>query len=291
MTDPMPKDQVATTPPPADQQQSSAENGIKWTREHWLAFWANIASFLNVGFAAVAFLILVRTLWITQESLAAAQRSVVEAHEQVVHARRQADAAENQLIASTRAQLKILDFTRFNNARIGSEIPDVGLVVWFDFSVSYRNFGTSPAEDIFFNSHIFVVGAGPSPKRTCEEDRRRAQSLPTDIVFPQEKGGTWFGTQVLFSDLQKQASEVRAVQPLSPIYLGAIGCLVYRSGSQGKLYVTGFNADLHAANPQLRRQRSYVPLYDIVSALADSRPTKAGTEVRMEVKVHDAWAD
>ena len=203
----------------------------------------------------------------------------------------QADIAENQLAVTTRARLKLLDFASPNGARIGGEIPSLGTVIWFNFNVGYRNFGPSPAEDIFFELHVFVVGAGPSPKKTCEGDKRQARGFPANVVFPQEKGGDGFGVQVLFRDLQEQAAEVHTIQPSSPIYLGVIGCLVYHSGSKGDVYVTGFNGSLHPVGSQYGKPATYVPLYDILSKLVGNRPVKVGTEVKMEVRIDDVWVN
>ena len=261
---------------PTEEEHRAAEQAY-WSQQLWL-------NWLSFTAAAIAAITAVGVLIYTH--IAAG-----EAHEQAVQARRQANAAESQLIATTRAQLKLLNFTGPDDARIGGEIPGLGTVIWFDFNVNYKNFGPSPAENIFFNPHIFVIGAGPSPNKTCEGDKRWAQGFPANVVFPQEKGGAGFGVQVLFKDLQEQAAEVHAVQPSSPIYLGVIGCLVYRSGSKRDIYVTGFNGSLHLASPQYDKPGEYVPLYDVLSKLVGSRPVNVGTKVGMEVKTENAWTN
>lgn len=81
MTDSVPENETSPAPPTAANEQDGAKCQVKWTREHRLAVWANAASFASAGFAAAAFLILLKTLWATQDSLAAAQRQVETAKE------------------------------------------------------------------------------------------------------------------------------------------------------------------------------------------------------------------
>lgn len=205
-----------------------------------------------------------------------------EAHEQVVQARRQADAAEDQLIATTRARLKLMPITDAYVTK--AESIDVA---WFNFKPTYKNFGPTPAENISFQPHIFVVGAGSSPRKTCETGW--GWTMPdasTDIVFSQEEGGNvWVGIQVPLQKLKDAAATVLAIQPSTTVYLGVVGCLLYRSGSSANTYVTGFVGSLHIAGQEQGKPEEYVPLYDIITTGGD--PMKIG----MEVKSEGAWAD
>lgn len=212
-----------------------------------------------------------------------AYRAANEAHEQAVQARRQADAAESELIATTRARLKLVAITDAYVSRAkGSD------VAWFYFKPTYKNFGPSPAEDIFFEPHIFVVGAaGPSSEQACKTGEGWIAREPiADIVFPQDEGGgAWIGAQVPLQKLKEGAAKIHAIQPSATVYLGVVGCLLYRSGSTGGPYVTGFTADLHPASAQPVRPEKYIPIYDILTA------SDASLKIEMQVKVLGAWAD
>lgn len=205
-----------------------------------------------------------------------------EAHEQVVQARRQAVAAEDQLTVTTRARLKLLPITDAYVAK-----AEGVNVAWFNFKPTYKNFGPTPAENISFQPHIFVVGAGSSPRKTCETGW--GWTMPdasTDIVFSQEEGGNvWVGIQVPLQKLKDAAATVLAIQPSTTVYLGVVGCLLYRSGSSANTYVTGFVGSLHIAGQEQGKPEEYVPLYDIITTGGD--PMKIG----MEVKSEGAWAD
>lgn len=209
-------------------------------------------------------------------------RAVNEAHEQVVQARRQADAAEDQLIATTRARLKLMPITEAYVAK--AEGVDVA---WFNFKPTYKNFGPSPAEEVSFQPHIFVVGAGPSPKQACKTGPGwMSHDFPADIIFPQDEGGGgWFGVQVPLQRLKEEAATILAVQPSTPIYLGVVGCLVYRSGSGTNTYVTGFLGDLHMDEGREVKPEDYIPLYDVLTS--DDSPAEIG----MKINTLNAWAD
>jgi hypothetical protein len=281
MTDSLPQDQAPTAPPGAQGKQHGAQHRVKWTREHRLTWWANAASFLSAGAAAAAFVLLFLTLRATQESLVAARASVAEAHEQAVQARRQANIAESQLVATTRARLKL---TAITDAYV-SRAKGVD-VAWFRFEPAYKNFGPSPAENIFFEPYVFIVGAGPSPKQVCGTGPGWIAHEPSaDIVFPQDEGeGSW-AVQVPLQRLKEEAAKVLAVQPSQPVYVGVVGCLLYRSGSDADTYVTGFVADLHLAGPEQDKPGKYIPLYNVL--MAGNGPVEVG----IEVKTTDAWAD
>lgn len=209
-------------------------------------------------------------------------RAATEAYEQAVQARRQADAAEDQLIATMRARLKLAAIT----AAYVTKAEGVD-VAWFNFKPTYKNFGPSPAENISFEPHIFVVGAGPSPRQVCKTGVgwiMRDDS--TDIVFLQDEGGeVWVGVQVPLQELKEDAATVLSIQPSAPVYLGVVGCLLYRSGSSTDTYVTGFVGDLHMAGGQQVKPEEYVPLYDIL--IAGNGPVK----VEMKINSLSAWAD
>jgi len=281
MTDSVPENETATAPPAADGGQNGTKDRVKWTREHRLAFGANIASFASAAAATAAFALLFLTLQATRDSLTAARNAVSEAHEQAVQAKLQTDIAQKGLVAVTRARLKLITMTSGSVDRASG-----GGVAWFNFKPAYKNFGQAPAQDIFFHPHIFVVGAGPAPKETCEEDKRLFRDSFTEVIFPQDGGGVdWVGVQIPLQVLDAQAAEVRAVQPSATIYLGVIGCLIYKSTSGNDIYATGFVGDLRLNNGGHPKPSEYVPLYNILTE--GGRSAKIG----MEIRALSAWAD
>ena len=274
MTDRPPPDEAPPAPPTTDQEQSPADGRVKWTRDQKLAWWANAASFVNVGAALAAFLLLVQTLRITQDTLAVSQQTVEET-------KRQADIAQDALVAATRARLKV---TAITNVLV-TRLPSSG-AGRFHFKPTYKNFGQSPAQDIFFSPHVFVVGAGPPPKRTCEGDKGRFEGASTEIVFPQDEGGQQqTGVQIQLNDIEAQAAKVRAIQPTATIYLGIIGCLTYRSTGSDDIHVTGFEGGLHPLDKKDAEQWSYISLYDVLMDGGGPMNTE------IQVKVLSAWAD
>jgi hypothetical protein len=207
-------------------------------------------------------------------------------------ARRQADTAQDALLASTRARLKIVSIEDDSVARgdfsvaTRGDIPDV---VWFNFEPHYKNYGLAPAQDIDFSPRIFVVGTGLAP--SCQERAggwELSEGTSAEVVFPQDDG--WeqqIGVQVPLDELSKGAAEVHAIQPSYPIYLGVVGCLFYRSSDRtGRTaaYVTAFSGDLQRADsdPDLPNDPS---IYDIITK--DDRPIR----LKIKVKILRAWAD
>ncbi len=208
-------------------------------------------------------------------------RAANEAHEQAVQARRQADAADGQLIATTRARLKLVAIT---DAYV-TKAEDVD-VAWFNFKPTYKNFGPSPAENAVFVPHVFVVGAGPSPREACKTGAGwTMRDISQEIVFPQDEGGGWVGVQVPLRELKEEAARVLAIQPSATVYLGIVGCLLYQSANGADTYVTGFVGDLHMAGGQQDNPDKYIPLYSVVISGSEA------VEVGVEVKRLGAWAD
>ncbi|MDR3533911.1 MAG: hypothetical protein P4L90_25525 [Rhodopila sp.] len=216
------------------------------------------------------------------KAVEAGRDAVAEAHEQALQAKRQAQIAQEALLASTRARLKI---TAIANASVtGSG----GSAAWFNFTPTYKNFGRSPAQGIFFNPHIFVVGAGPSPREVCEEDKARHQGtteMSDEVVFPQDEGGRQrVGVLTSLADLVRGADKVHSIQASATIYLGVVGCLVYQSTDSTTAYVTGFVADLHPADTP--DPANYVSVYDIIIGRYGGP-----LDLKMSVKTLGAWAN
>lgn len=180
-----------------------------------------------------------------------------------------------------RARLKLTAITSASVERA----KDSG-VAWFHFNATYKNFGPSPAEHISFEPHIFVIGAGTSPKQACRTGAGWIMhEAAADIVFPQDKGGGSWAVQVPLQRLKEESAKVLAVQPSAPVYMGVVGCLLYQPGSDADTYITGLVASLHLAVGQQGRPGQYVPLYNVI--MAGNGPLKVG----MEVKTESAWAD
>ena len=239
---------------PTEEEHRTAEQ-YNWRRE-------NILAFLTTLFAAGA---------------------VVFAFKTFVQTKRQADIAQTALVASTRARLKI---TAVSNVVLNAA-GEHGVVAWFTSIVNYRNYGQSPAENINFTPHIFVVGAGPSPEETCRRDKSSVESFGSsaDVVFPQDDGGKWSGgAQVLVSDLKAGAAKVIAIEPTDPIYLGIIGCLVYRSSGTSDARVSGFVGDLHATAAKSDSAK-YVSVYQTL--LTSQSPV----QIEMRINMLEAWVD
>lgn len=236
-------------------------------RRFWvLGLVVSIAATAATGFAA----------WFAYGAYEAALKSVVET-------RRQADIAQQTLVATTRARLKL---TAISDARVtrGSEIP----LAWFTFKPAFKNFGQTPAQNITFSAHVFVIGTGEGlPARAiCENEKARGGMSSGELVFPQEDGGeNMFGTQVSLSQLVTQAAIIEEIQPSGTVYLGVVGCLLYQTIGSSTVYVTGLSGDLHPAQQASSDPEDYVPVYDLI---VGSNPP-----VRIDMKISNlrAWAD
>src|SRR5262249_7616405 len=148
-----------------------------------------------------------------------------EAHEQAVQARRQADIAEQAFANTTRAWLKLTldsaEAKRLDRTQ-----------AFFSFVPTYKNMGHTPAKNISFSSHVFVIGGGgPSDKRDVCEEARSLHSDSGEVVFPQDDGsGTFWGIWIFFDELRSQAIKgPLSVDPSTTVYLGMSGCLTYES--------------------------------------------------------------
>lgn len=174
MTDSVPEDQTAATPPAAHNRQSMAKSRVNWTREQRLAAWANAASFANVAAAIAAFVLLLLTLQATQGSLVATQKAVAEAREQAVQARRQADTAQATLIQSTRAWINVsVDPTSVSLTWDKTERPTIKA------TLKGTNEGSSPAIDVQIFPVLFFPQNGLA---TVIRSRIRTLCSGTDMV-------------------------------------------------------------------------------------------------------------
>jgi hypothetical protein len=237
----------------------------KWT--FWLVLFTTVFS---VG-AAVG----------TVASAVYAYRTWVQTKSQANAAWEQARIANQTLVDTTRARLKLTTVTGTHVSRgKGTD------VAWFHFKPAYKNFGPPPAEDVIFDAHIFVVGAGPSPKQACKTGSGWSTFEPSsNIIFPKNDGGEEWSFQVSLQELGDEARKVSAVQPSGPIYMGVIGCLLYHSGTDRETYVTGFVADIHLDRGRKINPDEYFPLYDVLMEDTGSR------DLGFQVKTLSAWAD
>ena len=168
-------------------------------------------------------LVWVRSFWLSLLTTGAAIFTAMFAYATWVQIKSQAEAAWEQarianrtLTDTTRARLKLTGITEAHVSR------SKGLdVAWFHFKPAYKNFGPSPAESVAFDTHIFVVGAGPSPQQVCRTGSGRAMYEPSsEIIFPQDEGSESWSFQVPIQELKDEARRVLAVQPSGPIYFG-----------------------------------------------------------------------
>jgi hypothetical protein len=201
----------------------------------------------------------------------------------VAETRRQADIAQDALVASTRARLKL---TSIKDVRVGPlEVGGVSVPL-LSVAAAYKNFGQSPAQNIFLFMRVFVIGTGPSPRETCERQKAKASDHSFEIVFPQEEeGNKMYGIPVLPDELEAQAAEARVARPGLPVELAVVGCLMYRSTNSDTVYVTGIHGELRLADaaPGGRRGRP-----STFKAVVD-----AGGSAGVGLKLHalSAWAD
>lgn len=173
----------------------------------------------------------------------------------------QAVAAQDQITAMRDAQRAWLKISSIQG-NSATRAQGIG-VAWFGFTPSYKNVGQTPAQGIDFNFHIFVVGVGPSPAKTCDAERRNYIGGSGKIVFPQEEvQDDWTAIQVAIFELNEQAARVHAIQPASRIYLGIIGCVLYVFTGSNSVHVVGFAGDVDLAAAEHDRNKS---LYDIVT--------------------------
>lgn len=253
-------------PSPGEQDAARDERHKRGERIYWGVTGA--ASIFATGATCFA-------AWFAWGAYEAALQSVAET-------RRQANTAQEQLVASTRARLKITSVEKITATK-----AEGSPVAWFNADATYKNFGQNPAQNIFLSLHVFVVGAGPSPTKTCDRDKARAGRFSFEIVFPQsDEGGSGYGAQVPLDELEAQAAAVRAIQPDITAYLGIIGCLTYKSANSDAVHVTGFDGTLHLADADPpANDRGYTLAYDVI--VEGDGPVKVGLKLNTE----GAWAD
>lgn len=277
-----------TVPTPIDNRLTSAVSDEaakpdgRISNAKWGAISA-LAGLISAVASALALYTAFRSLEETQRQADIARQALIASFDAVREARRQADIAEQALVASTRARLKLASVTGISARRLSGVIPGVR-VVWFDVSVAYKNFGQTPAQNISFVFHVFVLGAGPSPTKTCENGKlHRSSSLSKVVVFPQDQvDGGRISFQVPMHELEAQAAHVIAVNSLHRPYLGVVGCLSYKSAGSDSIYVTGFAGDIY--RPDAGGSEKLM-LYDTL--IQGSAPIHVKTEIR----VSSAWAD
>jgi hypothetical protein len=199
----------------------------------------------------------------------------------VSETRRQADIAQEALVASTRARLKL---TSIKDARVGP-VEGVPLTL-LSVVAAYKNFGQSPAQNIFLTLRVFVVGTGPSPRETCEREKAEVGDHSFEIVFPQdEEGNQMYGAPVLPDELEAQAAEARVARPGVPVELAMVGCLTYRSTNSSVVYVTGIYGELRLAEAEPADERGRRSTY---KAIVDGG---GSASVGLKLQALSAWAD
>ncbi len=199
----------------------------------------------------------------------------------VSETRRQADIAQDALVASTRARLKITSVESVTAKRREGDPA-----VRFQATAAYRNFGQSPAQNIFLTLRANVTGAEPPPEDACEEDKATVNAYSAEVVFPQnDEGGGTYSAEMPVGDLIAQAAAVRAAQPEVPLKLSLIGCLTYRSAGGGAVHVTGFASELGLADADNGDGSGDAPAYkNIVEG-------DGPFSVKLTLTPVSAWAD
>ncbi len=89
-----------------------------------------------------------------------------------------------------------------------------------------------------------------------------------------------------FDRLEKEAAQVRAIQPSTPIHLGIIpGYLTYVFMGSKEAHVTGVAGDVYRSDSSAHGQDAKVTLYDILTEGSDPVTTK------INIWLDGAWAD
>lgn len=257
MTDSTPSDEAATAPPAAQDGQHAPKSRIEWTREQSLAWWANVASFVNVGATLAAFVLLVQTLRVTQDTLAVSQRAAEET-------RRQADIAQEALIASSRPWIMLTD------VKPDSFSSDDETGVALRVNMTVKNVGHSPAQNVSVTGRLLIDDFDPPPDQAmmsiCQEPRNGSFIIPGQALFPDRDQDIYEGVGYPFVIHAEKVWEARAARINStrdyntaigrpdrvqawaeelskfPFYaaLNLVGCINYRSPDNTALYQTSF---------------------------------------------------
>ncbi|WP_232272578.1 hypothetical protein [Komagataeibacter europaeus] len=171
-----------------------------------------------------------------------AWRAVGEAHIQSMASTKQTAIAQDALFSQTRPWLKILSIT---DTSISIYSDEIGSVFKFNAHPAYKNLGLGLAEDVQFFAKIYVIGAGPDPRQACKNFAKNFDS-DGDLVFPQETSndGGYITFQSSFEDLRNEAARVLSVQQQRQVYLGVVGCLLYRGSGNGSVLISGFNGTI-----------------------------------------------
>jgi hypothetical protein len=201
--------------------------------------------------------------------------------ETVSETRRQADIAQHALVASTRARLKLTAVKDITATR-REGCP----TVLFQVDAAYRNFGQSPAQNIFLRWDVRVLGAGLPPREFCERAKGRVGEHSFEVVFPQnDEGGMTYTFEISLDEINAQAAEVAALQPDEPVELGIVGCLTYRSAGGNEVHVTGFSGELDLADAARAGESGHATAYD---AIVES---DGPVEIGVHLTTRGAWAD
>lgn len=248
-------------------QRASDERHKRGERWYWTV--TGVAAILATGATAAAALF---AYWAYQASW-----------EAVGETRRQADIAQAALVASTRARLKI---TSIKDVRVGPLSAGGVSVPLLRVVAAYKNFGQSPAQNIFLSLRVFVADTGPSPRETCENMKAEPGDASFEIVFPQdEEGDKIYGVGVSPGELEAQAAEARDARPGLPASLALVGCLTYRSTNSDAVYVTGIHGELGLAVAEPAHERGRRSAYEAI--------IEGGESASVGLVLHplSAWAD
>lgn len=261
MIDSTPPDETAPALPAAQSGQDATKGLVKWTREQRLALWANIASSVNVVAALAAFVLLIQTLRVTQDTLVVSQRAGEET-------RRQADIAQEALIASSRPWIMLTD------VKPSSLASDDEAGISFQINLSVKNVGHSPAQNVSVSSRLLIIDFDPPADQAmvsvCQDAREGPFVIPGQVLFPDQSQSVqgdipinasieaervWAARTARINSIHErnmangkpQRAEAWA-EALSkfPFYapLSFVGCINYRSSDSKTLYQTSFRFDI-----------------------------------------------
>ncbi len=261
MTDNTPPDEAAPAPAAAQDGRDTPKGRVNWTREQRLALWANVASFVSVGAALAAFVLLVQTLHITQNTLAVSQRAAEETQ-------RQADIAQDALIAGNRPWVMLTDVKPVNL------VSDNEFGVDFRVSISVKNVGHSPAQNVSVSGRLLIGEFDLPPDQVmaseCQKPRDGSFVIPGEAVFPDQTQDLNGGVAEAFGIGAEKLWEARAARINSareynatvgrpdraqawaeelskfPFHapLSLVGCINYRASDNAALYQTSFMFDV-----------------------------------------------
>ncbi|MCP1271852.1 hypothetical protein [Acetobacter cerevisiae] len=216
-----------------------------------------------------------------------AWRAVGEAHTQAVASLEQTAVAKEALFSQNRPWLKIVSITDTSISKYSDEIASI---IKFNAHPVYKNLGSGLAQDVQFIAEIYVIGAGPNPEKLC---RNYAKSLDSDgdLVFPQETSndGGYNTFQFAFEKIGEEANKVLTIEPRSQLYLGVIGCLLYRGPGNSSVLISGFNGTIDLDTDA--RSKLNIPDAKYLSPYSALFQGPRNPELKVHVHDMNYWAE